>query len=771
MARSILHRLLVACIFLTVTTAPGIAAERGVSVTGPQGPPQNAWGRYHALIIGIDTYQQWPGLKTAVKDATELRDVLVSRYGFQPENVTLLINEAASRRQIIAALRRIAAGIGPADNLFFYFAGHGQLDELTGDGFWIPSEGDAKEPGTWLSNSEIKSILTSQHLKAKNVVVIADSCYSGSMLRGGPSLLTLDGDYTAKLRTVAAKPSRQVISSGGLEPVADGGADGHSLFAFYFIKALKENDREVIDLENLFHTRVWKPVTEIGGQRPTVGRLKTPMDEDGQFVLYHQAWVAEQLRQAEEKRQQEAVAKQRAEDQKKLDVAARRRAEEDDRMAALQAERQRIEIERQKLEMEKDLLAQKRQLEMEKLSLEKQKQELEFQKMAERLAALKQQSQAAPAGSAPETVAALSPTTSPTPAAASQTGGKIRVALLPFYATLKDRKGAQNTGRLETPCVRGLQNALRSAPDFNLAVVDTDYRELPGDTRIAGDVLDKAAKERLWQKESLFAEVEPVVDEAVTLGRALGVDAALLVRIDYGQTDSAIQVNLIDVKSKAMSTLNGKMGYDNATKNSQKYFTKVFDDYRLASAKGNESPTPTAAARPVPAASVTTPRTLKTALFPYYIANALNMTLTHRQNMAGWDEGCIRGLMKALNADRGIKLAFSFKQNKWIPPDTLIVDDVLNAETAKLIWKKQTAFDTLPAPQSDKISAYGKQIGADLVIVFRGYIADRSSFEVFLLDPNSGLIISQEMTSQDNYPVKAAEQATKAALAKYWSTR
>jgi hypothetical protein len=67
--------------------------------------------------------------------------------------------------------------------------------------------------------------------------------------------------------------------------VADGGRDGHSLFDYYFLKALKENNRQIIDLENLFHTYVWKPVTEIGDQRPNVGRLKTPMDEDGQFIL------------------------------------------------------------------------------------------------------------------------------------------------------------------------------------------------------------------------------------------------------------------------------------------------------------------------------------------------------------------------------------------------------------------------------------------------------------------------------------------------------
>jgi len=268
-----------------VLAVPTPAAQRGITVAGPDDIPPGTWGTYHALIIGINDYQQWPQLQTAVKDATALSRVLTERYGFSPETVTLRTDKAANRLQIISDIRALATAMKPDDNLLLYYAGHGQLDDLTGDGYWIPVDGDAKNPGTWIANSFIKAVLSSEQVRAKNVVVIADSCYSGAMLRGGPSQLTLDGDYMTKLVKAAAKRSRQVISSGGLEPVADGGAEGHSLFAFYLLTALRENDREAIDLENLFHTKIWKPVSEIGNQRPNVGRLKTPMDRDGQFVL------------------------------------------------------------------------------------------------------------------------------------------------------------------------------------------------------------------------------------------------------------------------------------------------------------------------------------------------------------------------------------------------------------------------------------------------------------------------------------------------------
>jgi len=259
-------------------------SQRGLSVY----PKSVAWGKYHALIVGINDYSERPRLQTAVKDATVIRDILVSRYGFEKNNVILRTDKEASRYQVNRDLRYLATSMGPKDNLLIYYAGHGQLDDITGDGYWVPAEGKLKDPTTWISNAYIKALLSSEKVQAKNVVVIADSCYSGSMLRGGPSLMSLDDQrYREKLAKKAALRSRQVISSGGIEPVADGGAQGHSLFAYYFINALENNDRVVVDLENLFHTKVWKPVTEIGDQRPNVGRLKTPMDQDGQFVLYN----------------------------------------------------------------------------------------------------------------------------------------------------------------------------------------------------------------------------------------------------------------------------------------------------------------------------------------------------------------------------------------------------------------------------------------------------------------------------------------------------
>jgi uncharacterized caspase-like protein len=337
---------------------PVLSTEtRGIKPTSSDLQDSRYLGNYHALIIGIDNYKEWNPLETAVKDAQALKEVLIQRYGFKKEKVVLRTDNKATRLRLIRDLRNLASNLGNQDNLLIYYAGHGQLDDLTGDGYWIPVEGKLKDPGTWISHSTIKNILSSQRVKGKNIVVVADSCYSGTLLRGGPSLLSFTQEgYHHKLLESAARRSRQVITSGGLEPVADGGRDGHSLFAYYFLKALKENRRQIIDLENLFHAYVWKPVTEIGDQRPNVGRLKTPMDEDGQFVLLTTDTKGQPA-------SAENVDTQLEAEKKRLAAEA----------ARIERERRELEQLREKFETQQLLAEQEKRLEAESQRLEEEK--------------------------------------------------------------------------------------------------------------------------------------------------------------------------------------------------------------------------------------------------------------------------------------------------------------------------------------------------------------------------------------------------------------
>ena len=103
---------------------------------------QEGGGARRALLIGIDRYsaevgraaelpsapsrRHWKNLKGAVNDVRALRELLIHRQGFRPQDIVLLENEAATREAILGAFQRhLIAPANAGDHSVFYFAGHG----------------------------------------------------------------------------------------------------------------------------------------------------------------------------------------------------------------------------------------------------------------------------------------------------------------------------------------------------------------------------------------------------------------------------------------------------------------------------------------------------------------------------------------------------------------------------------------------------------------------------------------------------------------------
>jgi Caspase domain len=251
------------------------------SLIGMLGGSALELGTFHALLIGINDYQNpdfAPKLRTAVNDVQMLARVLIDDYGFK--NVKLLLDRQASRAGVLRALAEARdMGLGPADNLLIYYAGHGHRRPDTHDGFWIPSDATADE-FSWISVSDIRRIL--KNVKARHTLLVSDSCFSGTLSRATVSLPSTD----RFLREVFLKDSYQVISSGGLEPVADGGRDGLSLFAYNFIGYLKQQTRPYVTAAQLY-SDVAPLVANASGSRqtPEHGKIPDTFDQNGQFIF------------------------------------------------------------------------------------------------------------------------------------------------------------------------------------------------------------------------------------------------------------------------------------------------------------------------------------------------------------------------------------------------------------------------------------------------------------------------------------------------------
>ena len=231
------------------------------------------FGNYYALVIGNNNYKNLPKLKTAVGDATAMAEVLEKNYGFR---VKLMID--AGRLDIVDAFDELRETLTYKDNLLIYYAGHGWLDEDTGQGYWMPVDAKPNRRSRWVSNATLKDTLKS--LSAKHVMVVADSCFSGTLIRGA-SIGIKSADYWRKM---ADKQTRVAMTSGGLEPVAD--ADGkskHSPFASAFIKVLRDND-VVIDGTTLFNN-IRRPVMLSAQQTPAYSDVRGAGHEGGDFLF------------------------------------------------------------------------------------------------------------------------------------------------------------------------------------------------------------------------------------------------------------------------------------------------------------------------------------------------------------------------------------------------------------------------------------------------------------------------------------------------------
>jgi hypothetical protein len=82
---------------------------------------------------------------------------------------------------------------------------------------------------------------------------------------------------------MSRKRARMVISSGGLEPVLDGGGGEHSVFAAAFLGALRENDG-VLDTTTLF-SRIRRDVMLQADQTPELADIRKSGHEGGDFLF------------------------------------------------------------------------------------------------------------------------------------------------------------------------------------------------------------------------------------------------------------------------------------------------------------------------------------------------------------------------------------------------------------------------------------------------------------------------------------------------------
>jgi len=227
-------------------------------------------GKDHLLVIGINKYADWPVLQNAARDAKDFRKLMIEEYGFKKDNVVELFDEEATRKKIYARLRTYVDELDENDRLLVYFSGHGFYDSLLETGYWIPADAHTGADDEYLNNLDITRML--QKMKAKNIFVIADACYSGQLLR------EMQKENSGQYK------SRMVLCSGKLKPVPDGVPGTNSPFAIQVLAFLRKPGAATLLASELIQ-QVKRSFAGTNGQKPVGGAIDEVGDENGDFVF------------------------------------------------------------------------------------------------------------------------------------------------------------------------------------------------------------------------------------------------------------------------------------------------------------------------------------------------------------------------------------------------------------------------------------------------------------------------------------------------------
>ncbi len=242
-ASAILPILMIGAALAQQAPAPSMPVSRGFQAQAESDPSRH--GHHYVVAIGIDHYQNWPVLGTAVSDATGFAKLLTSQFGF--EYAAEPLTEKSATRDNINSLidDDLRNRLKPEDDLIIFFAGHGTTrndkvgEETQSVGFLVPFE--ARAPGTnehWSDYLNIEEFLRKvSSLPSEHILVVLDSCHSGMALGNKFTTSRADTRFQADM---LRKVSRKVITSAqGDQLAADNGPlASHSLFTGLMMQGL-----------------------------------------------------------------------------------------------------------------------------------------------------------------------------------------------------------------------------------------------------------------------------------------------------------------------------------------------------------------------------------------------------------------------------------------------------------------------------------------------------------------------------------------------------
>ncbi len=201
-----------------------------------------------AVVIGIEEYQNLPPSEYSRSDAQTLKRYLLA-LGMREGNIQLLLDEKATFSAVTKVVETwLANKLREGGRVVVYFSGHGAPEPASGDAYWVPWDGDPnylKQTGYPLKRLYEKL----GALKAREVIVLLDSCFSGS---GGRSVLARGARPLVLMAPPPALgPEIAVFSAARAAQISSSSpAKRHGVFTWHFLRSLEAGKRSLTEIHD-----------------------------------------------------------------------------------------------------------------------------------------------------------------------------------------------------------------------------------------------------------------------------------------------------------------------------------------------------------------------------------------------------------------------------------------------------------------------------------------------------------------------------------------
>ncbi len=194
----------------------------------------------YAVLFVTNDYDNWPDLVNPVFDGRMIADELTKNFKFKVE-----LMEGKSQNEILKKLREYAEKkYKPLDQLFIFFAGHGQFDQTFGEGYVVTKESLANDEAktTYLSHNRLRSIV--DNIPCEHIFLAMDVCFGGTFddalaHRGMDDDVYKEVSQAELVTRKLTYKTRRYMTSGGKEYVPDGRPGMNSPFARKLLEALR----------------------------------------------------------------------------------------------------------------------------------------------------------------------------------------------------------------------------------------------------------------------------------------------------------------------------------------------------------------------------------------------------------------------------------------------------------------------------------------------------------------------------------------------------